>query len=61
MSTVLCFVHTCAADADAVCATEELQASLVDGTQGQSRQGAGRPAQSVPVEGERSSEGAEIQ
>lgn len=60
VSTVICFVHTRAADADVVSATEELQVSLVDGTQRQ-RRSAARAAQSVPVKGERSSQSAEIQ
>lgn len=57
MPTVICFAHTGAADADVVGATEELQGSLVDGTQ---RQGRTRAAQSVPVKSGRPSERAEI-
>lgn len=52
MSAVVCFVHTRAADADVVSATEELQASLVDGTQRQRRTGAAGAAQGVPGEGQ---------
>lgn len=52
VSPVICFLHTCAADADVVRATEELQASLVDGTQRQRRGRAAGTAQSVPDKSE---------
>lgn len=61
MSAVVCFVHTRAADADVVGAAEELQASLVDGTQRQKRRRAARAAQGVSVTGERASESTERQ
>lgn len=61
MSTVICFVRACAADADLVGAAEELQASLVDGTQRQRRGRAARAAQSEPVGEERWSESAATQ
>lgn len=61
VSTVICFVHARAADADVVSATEELQAPLVDGTQRQRRGGAAGATQSVPAQGEPSSETAETQ
>lgn len=49
MSAVVCLLHARAADTEVVGAAEELQASLVDGAQGQGRGGDARPAQSVPV------------
>lgn len=48
VSAVVRFLHAHAADADVVSATEELQASLVDGAQRQRKGRGARPAQSVP-------------